>query len=45
MGGESSTHGRYENAYNIWVEKMKGRDHSENLGIDEKIILEWILGN
>jgi hypothetical protein len=21
------------------------RDHSEDLGVDEKIILEWILGN
>jgi len=25
-------------------ENLKGRDHSEDLGIDEKIILEWILG-
>jgi hypothetical protein len=23
---------------------LKGRDHSENLGINERIILEWILG-
>jgi hypothetical protein len=23
---------------------MKGRDHSEELGVDGKIILEWILG-
>jgi hypothetical protein len=22
---------------------MKGRDHPENLGVDRKIILEWIL--
>jgi hypothetical protein len=22
---------------------MKGRDHSEDLGVDGKIILEWIL--
>jgi hypothetical protein len=23
---------------------MKGRDHSENIGVDVRIILEWILG-
>jgi hypothetical protein len=27
-----------------WLENLKGRDHSEDLGIDGKIILEWILG-
>jgi hypothetical protein len=25
--------------------KLKGRDHSENLSIGGKIILEWILGS
>jgi len=29
---------------NFWLEILKGRDHSEVLGIDEKIILDWILG-
>jgi hypothetical protein len=28
----------------IWLENMKERDHSEDLGIDGKIILEWIIG-
>jgi hypothetical protein len=28
----------------FWLENLKGRDHSEDLGIDGKIILEWILG-
>jgi hypothetical protein len=23
---------------------MKGRDHSDNLGINGRIVLEWILG-
>jgi len=28
----------------VWLENWKGRDHSEDLGVDWKIILEWILG-
>jgi len=27
----------------FWFEN-KGRDHSEDLGVEGKIILEWILG-
>jgi hypothetical protein len=26
------------------LENLKGRDHSEDLGVDGKITLEWILG-
>jgi len=26
------------------LENLKGRDHSKDLGIDGKIILDWILG-
>jgi hypothetical protein len=33
--------GEMRNACNI---NIKGRDHSEDIGVDEKIILEWILG-
>jgi hypothetical protein len=25
-----------------WSENLKGREHSEDLGIDEKVILRWI---
>jgi hypothetical protein len=32
------------NIYNIFVEKMKGRDHLKDLGVDGRIILERILG-
>jgi len=32
------------NAYKILVGKSEGRDHSEDLGIQGKIILKWILG-
>jgi hypothetical protein len=28
----------------FWLEILKGRNHSEELGVDGKIILEWILG-
>jgi hypothetical protein len=28
----------------FWAENLKGKDHWEDLCVDEKIILEWILG-
>jgi hypothetical protein len=36
--------GEMRSAYKIWLESLKGRDHLEDIGIDEKIILEYILG-
>jgi hypothetical protein len=36
--------GEMRNAYKILVRKLKGRDHWEDLGVDGKIISEWILG-
>jgi hypothetical protein len=38
--------GEMRNEYSLFflLEILKGRDHSEDLGIDGKIILEWILG-
>jgi hypothetical protein len=27
----------------FWSEILKGRDHSEDLGVDGRILLEWIL--
>jgi hypothetical protein len=27
----------------FWSENLKGRDHSDDLSVDGRIILEWIL--
>jgi hypothetical protein len=28
----------------FWLEELKGRRHSANLGVDGMIVLEWIFG-
>jgi hypothetical protein len=28
----------------FWLKNPKGRDYSEDLGVDGKIILDWVLG-
>jgi hypothetical protein len=28
----------------FWLENVRERDHWEHQGVDERIILEWILG-
>jgi hypothetical protein len=28
----------------FWSENLKGRDHFEDLDVDGRIVLEWILG-
>jgi len=42
--GHKARMGVMRNAYSILVGKLKGRDRFEDLGVDGKIILEWILG-
>jgi hypothetical protein len=36
--------GEMINAYSILVGKPEGKNHSEKLGVDGRIILEWMLG-
>jgi hypothetical protein len=33
-----------KNACRIWSGNLTGRDHSEDLGVNGRLILEWILG-
>jgi hypothetical protein len=36
--------GEIRNAYKIVVGKYEGKNYSEDLGVDGRITLEWILG-
>jgi hypothetical protein len=36
--------GQMRNTYRMLIENLRGRDHSEDLGVDGSIILERILG-
>jgi len=33
-----------ENAYKFWSEYLKGKDRLEDGGLDQRVILKWILG-
>jgi hypothetical protein len=44
MSGACSAHGEVINACKILLQSLKGRDHSEDLGVDRRIILTRILG-
>jgi hypothetical protein len=44
MSGSRSTHGRDEKCVQYFFEKPEGKRHSEDLGVDGRIMLEWILG-
>jgi len=42
--GHAVCMGEMRNAQKSWSENLKGRDHSEDLGVGGKIILELTLG-
>jgi hypothetical protein len=45
MGGKSSTNGRNEKMHTkFWSENLKGIEHSEDIEVEGRIILEWIIG-
>jgi hypothetical protein len=45
MGGACSTDGRCEKLIeSFWSENLKGKDHSEDINVEGRIILERILG-
>jgi len=41
---EGDMSGEMRNAYTVLVGKPEGRDPSEDLGVEVRIILQWILG-
>jgi hypothetical protein len=44
IGGACRTDGRDEKCLQYFGWKTEGRDYSEHLDVDGRIILEWILG-
>jgi hypothetical protein len=37
--------GEMRNIYTtFWLERLKGRDHLEDVSTDERIILKWFIG-
>jgi len=41
--GHVARMGEMRNVYIIFVQNLNGRNHSEDLSVDGKVILEWIL--
>jgi len=42
MAGTVESMGETENVTTFRLSRLKGRDHLEYLGVDGKIILEWL---
>jgi hypothetical protein len=43
MGGACNTHCKYEKRVQIFVGNPEEEDQSEDIGVNRRIILEWIL--
>jgi hypothetical protein len=43
MVGTCSTHGRDEMHTRLWPENLKGRHYLEDLNVDRRITLEWMI--
>jgi len=43
MGGACSTHGIDEECMQDSGRSLKGRDHSDDLDLDGRVLLEWTL--
>jgi hypothetical protein len=43
MGGVYNAFGRHEFNVGFLLENLVGNDHLENSGVNERIILQWIL--
>jgi hypothetical protein len=43
--GHVACTGENRNAYRVWVKKPEERGHLEGLGIEQRIILKWMLKN
>jgi hypothetical protein len=41
MGGTCSAHGEVRTQF--WLENLEGRGHSDDVGVDGRTILKWIL--
>jgi hypothetical protein len=44
MAGHVARVGDMRNIYKFWSENLKGKDQTEDLDVDGRIILEWYLG-
>jgi hypothetical protein len=42
--GHVARMGAAKRSTKLWLESLKGSDHSEDLGVGGRIILKWIVG-
>jgi hypothetical protein len=42
MGEHVASMGEMKNEHKFWLKTLNGMDHSEDLGVNAKLILEWM---